>query len=115
MARCEDCFYHKMCYWIALFDEKKPCEHFISSADVVPKKEVARLQSQVNRLKKYDEERDIALHARLISNTRREVAREIFAELQEMVIPEKCTDGCAYYLDMAELTALEKKYTEGEI
>ena len=41
------------------------------------------------------------------------VAKEIFKDLWEMVIPEKCTDGCAYYLDMAELTELEKKYTEG--
>ena len=44
---------------------------------------------------------------------RAEVAREIFKDLWEMVIPEKCTDGCSYYLDMAEeLTELEKKYTE---
>ncbi len=43
---------------------------------------------------------------------RSDIAREIFADLREMVIPEKCTDGCAYYLDMAELTELEKKYTE---
>lgn len=43
---------------------------------------------------------------------RSEIAREIFADLREMVIPEKCTDGCACYLDMAELTELEKKYTE---
>lgn len=39
-----------------------------------------------------------------------ETAREIFKDLWEMVIPEKCTDGCAFYLDMAELTALEEKY-----
>ena len=41
-----------------------------------------------------------------------EVAREIFEELWEMVIPEKCTDGCAFYLDMVELTELEQKYTK---
>ena len=47
-----------------------------------------------------------------LEKAKAEVAREIFAELWDMVIPEKCTDGCAYYLDMAELTELEKKYTE---
>lgn len=36
MARCEECIYHKMCYWIALFNEKTPCEHFIDTANVVP-------------------------------------------------------------------------------
>ncbi len=36
-----------------------------------------RLIAQVNRLKKYDEERDIALHARLIANTRTDTVREM--------------------------------------
>lgn len=56
----------------------------IPTADVAPKSEVAKLQSQVNRLKKYDEERDIALHAKLIANAKAEVAREIFAEIEEL-------------------------------
>ena len=41
-----------------------------------------------------------------------EVAREIFADLWEMRIPEESTDGLAYYFDMAELIELKKKYTE---
>ena len=35
------------------------------------------LQCQVNRLKKYDKERDIALHARLISETRADTVRKM--------------------------------------
>lgn len=38
-----------------------------------------RLQNQVNRSKKYDEERDVRLHARLIANARAEAIKE-FAE-----------------------------------
>lgn len=41
--------------------------------------EIKRLESKVNRLKKYDEERDIALHARLIATSRAEGIKE-FAE-----------------------------------
>lgn len=55
----------------------------IEDADVAPRAEVLRLQSQVNRLKRYDEERDIALHERLISETKSETAMEIFAEIEE--------------------------------
>jgi phosphoribosyl-ATP pyrophosphohydrolase len=70
---------HNLCEWETLgvkaLIDRQP------TADVVPKSEVERLQSQVNRLKKYDEERDIALHARLITETREKVAREIFEEI----------------------------------
>lgn len=47
---------------------------------------------------------------REVEKAKAETARGIFKVLDEMVIPEKCTDGCAYYLDMAELAELEKKY-----
>ena len=42
-----------------------------------------------------------------------ELAEEIFAEIEEMVITEKSNDGCAFYLDKVELAELKKKYTEG--
>lgn len=42
-----------------------------------------RLISQVNRLKKYDEERDIALHARLISETRADTVRKMQERLKK--------------------------------
>ncbi len=51
MARCEDCIYSKMCYWIAVFGEKTPCEHFLSPADVVPKSEVEMLKRQLEPFK----------------------------------------------------------------
>lgn len=68
----------------------------LPSADVVPKSEcnecaertrkaIERLQSQINRLKKYDEERDIALHARLIEKTKEKVSSEIFDEFDTVI------------------------------
>ena len=42
-----------------------------------------RLKCHVNRLKKYDEERDIALHARLISETRADTVRKMQERLKE--------------------------------
>jgi hypothetical protein len=81
------------------------------TADVVPKSEVVRLQGRVNRLKKYDEERDIALHARLISETREKVAREIFEEIKEIgSFGEPIVDYICMSFD--ELAELKKKYTE---
>jgi hypothetical protein len=43
------------------------------------KAEIERLTAKVNRLKKYDEERDIRLHARLTADARAEAIKE-FAE-----------------------------------
>lgn len=62
------------------------------AADVAPRAEVEGLQSQVNRLKKYDEERDIALHSKLIADTRQKVAREIindFVKIAKEKIEQK--------------------------
>ena len=42
-----------------------------------------------------------------------DLAEEIFAEIEEMVITEKSNDGCVFYLDKVELAELKKKYTEG--
>ena len=52
----------------------------IKPEDVVPRSEVVKLQSQINRLKVYDEERDIALHQRLVREAKQDAAREIFDE-----------------------------------
>lgn len=49
------------------------------------KTEVVRLRSQVNHLKKYDEQRDIALHARLVEETKQKVAREISANIKKAI------------------------------
>jgi hypothetical protein len=43
--------------------------------------EIERLQSKVNRLKQYDEERDIRLHARLIATAKSEAYKEFSERL----------------------------------
>ena len=47
--------------------------------------EIERLKSHINRLKKYDEERDIRLHARLTENARAEAISE-FANLFDKAV-----------------------------
>ena len=74
----------------------------MTAAEVAPASEVARLE------KLLDDKCD-----RCIAREKANTAKEIFSALNEMAIPEKCTDGCAFYLDMEELSELEKKYTEG--
>ena len=64
------------------FSEATRVLDMIPIADVVLRSDFNRLQGQVNRLKKYDEERDIKLHARLISETEIKVTREIFNEIE---------------------------------
>jgi hypothetical protein len=57
-------------------------EHLITDAlDLINRKnaEINKLTYQVNRLKKYDEERDIRLHARLTATAKAEEIKE-FAE-----------------------------------
>ena len=50
-----------------------------------------RLQCHINRLKKYDEERDIALHARLIAEAKADTVRKLQERLKS-----KLNDCCRY-------------------
>ena len=81
-----------------------------STADVVPKSDVARLQSEINRLKKYDEERDIALHARLISETRVKVAREIIGYFESRITQRNDGTYCLPVITPDCIAELKKKY-----
>lgn len=49
---------------------------------VLSNEEYSKLVGTIHRLQKYDEERDIALHARLKAETRKETAKEILKILQ---------------------------------
>ena len=112
MANCKDnCIHYKVCMYGDLTEYKTEqilkddCDDFMPK-DVVPKSEVDRLRNHINYLKKYDEERDIALHSRLIAETRKKVAREIIADMRELI---KGYENIDIYLDR-----IEKKYTESE-
>lgn len=126
MAQCKDCdkcFHRDVCAgdtdrW-NYFGE---CPHYINSADVAPKSEITRLQSQVNRLKQYDEERDIKLHARLIANTKSEVAEQIFEDLELLMkiytFPVvklgviEIVKEPFWCIEPDDFTTIKKKYTE---
>lgn len=113
MDKCKGCIHTDVCNQEVGYGYAE-CPHY-KSADVAPRAEVARLQSQVNRLKKYDEERDIALHAELIAHTRQEVAKEIFEEVERVISETKIGSLYGYYFTKdirAYIVELKKKYTE---
>lgn len=75
-----------------------------------------KLQGIINRLKKYDEQRDIELHARVIAETREKVAREIFEEIERYVIKGISVGGEHLTLfNGKNYSELKKKYTEGDV
>lgn len=77
--------------------------------------EIKRLQSQVNRLKQYDEERDIRLHARLTANARADGITEFAREHREIMLAF-CDDDDQISLKVCEYDAntnnLVKEMTE---
>ncbi len=56
------------------------------------KAEIEKLTYQVNRLKKYDEERDIRLHTRLIATAKAEAINKFVERLIELYTDEHITD-----------------------
>ena len=62
-----------------------PTEMICDALDLINRLEVEnqKLKFQVHRLKQYDEEGDIALHARLIATARAEIAKEFAEGLKE--------------------------------
>ena len=118
MAQCKDCIYHKMCYWIAIFNEETTCEHFISTADVVPKSEVEELKQFLDATIAGQETLQKAL-----AKSKSEVAREIFEEIWASIATHAFTSKSEDYADGAydtiewvdsKIAEVEKKYTEGE-
>lgn len=91
------------------------------------KAEISKLKGQVNRLKQYDEERDIRLHARLSATAKAEGIKEFAEKLKEapikMCIPllglqtkseiEEYFNGILLKLRDA-IDDLVKEMTEGE-
>ena len=110
MARCEDCIYSKMCYWIANFGEKTPCEHFLSTADVVPKSEVERLQEEANRYKRYYFRHDYdEMIAEVLDKLDRFINANCIEIKDERGIKGYVTSGVHF-----AIAELKKKYEESE-
>ena len=68
----------------------------IKNMSVQEMTEIERLESKVNRLKQYDEERDIRLHARLTETARAESIKEFAERLKK---PNRWREEDIYYID----------------
>lgn len=120
MATCKDCIHEKLCVIKAFPDafentqwDKEPCDHFLSTADVVPKSEVERVYYNLQAVL---EER---------AETKREIAREIFGEIETVlcrsVYPRVNANGTItsirsmdWHIRCDDYNAIKKKYTEGQ-
>jgi signal recognition particle GTPase len=84
----------------------------IPTADVVPKSEVERLEQILNSYAlQYGTVKD---QQAVIDKAKAEVAREIFEEIEEMLISSSLLLDCTMLIDTEMLAELKKKYTEGE-
>ena len=68
--RCDECPVHCISPFCISFVQK-------GALNLIKKQ-----QAEINRLKKYDEERDIRLHARLIANAKNEAIKEFWNRLK---------------------------------
>ncbi len=69
VMRCADCPYN--------YEEKCATNKQLDAINLIEKQ-----RAEINRLKKYDEERDIRLHARLIANAKNEAIKEFWNRLK---------------------------------
>lgn len=61
--------------------------------------EVGNLEGKVHRLEKYDEERDTALHLRLIKDTQKETVVKVLSDLKEILLQGYYTNNDDTYGD----------------
>ena len=64
------------------------------SVAVNRERNIKDLQAQVNRLKAYDEERDIQLHQRLVREAKQEVARELIDDIADFIWQSRGESFC---------------------
>ena len=92
----------------------------LPTADVVPKSEVEALECEIARLRNSilpsyyqacSEEEAIKIGKEY---GKQEVAREIFEEIEKILIDSAYIPDCARFVDIDKLAELKKKYTEGE-
>lgn len=94
-GNCKDCPY-----------DKTGCEFEKDALDLIN-----RQKAEIERLRKYDEERDIRLHARLKENARAEAIKEFAERLKEQA---NRNDLIYYRVDDTDIDKLVKEMTEGK-
>lgn len=62
--------------------------------------EVGNLEGKVHRLEKYDEERDTALHLRLIKDTQKETVAKVLSDLKEILLQGYYTKNDDFHGDL---------------
>ena len=98
------------------------------TADVVPKSEVDRLETEVRLLTENSISakypccvstskgliltKSLEEYDKLLADIASEVAREIFAEIEKILIDSDYIPDCARFVDIDKLAELKKKYTE---
>ena len=118
---CENCYHGKVCQYRRIYhDMVVVCEHWQPTADVVPKSAVETLEREFERLKKSmlpsyyqacTEEEAIKIGKEY---GKQEAAREIFEEIEKILIDSDYIPDCARFVDIDKLAELKKKYTGGE-
>lgn len=98
--------------------EEKEHQHCKNVCEPKYKAEIENLKNQVNRLKRYDEKRDIELHSRLMANSRVEGIKEFIEEFTSRLEDYKyhdSTHGYFFYKDSIDhLVNYLKKEMVGE-
>ena len=138
MARCLNCIHLDICDRERQEKERLfcDCSDFLNDDDVVPKSEVEKLQSEVDRLKK-DNEYILMQHRfqrrpsgdcwnDVIEKAKTDVVRKIFEEIESFInkklalLSGVLTEGeielafKALVMVQDYIAELKKKYTEGE-
>jgi hypothetical protein len=130
MVSCEDCIHNDVCdyrgpeRYATIQDMKNDCAYCIPTADVVPKSEfsIVGVQNMALENTNVDLQRCLVIAetvasaavgkaSEMIAEAKREVAREIFEDL-EMYVEEH--NGCSVNLSRCEFAELKKKYTEDQ-
>jgi ribosome biogenesis GTPase A len=114
MAQCKDCIHEKVCLALikhglpwndGKYPAEKLCFEFLNKADVVPKSEI---EKTVGEIAKQEMDSYEAIY-------KQKVAREIFEEIEKLVIIDKLEKYCGYpVIAYSELgyAELKKQYTE---
>lgn len=98
---CDDC---------PLYEKVEDCEIEIP---IIALDLINRQKAKIERLKRYDEERDIALHARLIANAKTEAIREFVEKLKREIDMISYETGFEHQETIDTIDNLVKEMTEG--
>lgn len=114
MPRCEECLHYDICeimndqYGISKVYPSQ-CGYYKNNADVAPSSEVEQLKRNLEQCENgYSQEMHLLRYK--LANSKAEVAREIFEEVEKYFYNNEHKTG---FLTYCNFFNLKKKYTEG--